>query len=302
MVSASAERESETTFLCQNYDSAMSPVCRLPFEMLLEIISHLAPMDLKSAVLVCRRWREVGEEPKLWSWAALKLTPQFMLAAECRRMKTILHVKPKEGKVWELPNLTVKALSKVLLSNNLANLSEVCEEKDGYYCGGLLEASMKALKKQDKKKEFSFKKIDFSEIDETLLAEAFNKLSTLNLEECKFSSTQITKFLESDETKLNSLSLIKIDLTGIDARFMAQSLNRITLLGLNTCKMSPMQIIMLFEQLLEVSKVSQMEINGMDLTKLITDIYSKMRGSSRILELQSAISRRSSFVRVVRIG
>ena len=299
MASVSAERDSETTDLCQKYDSAMPPVYRLPWEMLLEIISQLAPTDLKSAVLVCRRWREVGEDPKLWSWAALKLTPQFRLAAECRRMKAIFHVKSKEGKFWELPNLTVKALSKVLLTNNFANLGEVCEEKDGYYCGGLLEASMKALKKQDKKKQFSFKKIDFSDIDETLLAEAFNKLSKLNLEECKFSSTQITKFLECDETKLNSLSLKKIDLTVIDARFMAQSLNRITLLGLNTCKISPMQIFMLFEQLLEVSEVSELEISGMDLSKLISDIYSKMRGS--IFGLESASSRRSSHVRVVRI-
>ena len=63
MASASAERESEMKDLCQKYDSVMSPVCRLPCEVLLEIISQLAPIDLKSAVLVCRRWREVGEEP-----------------------------------------------------------------------------------------------------------------------------------------------------------------------------------------------------------------------------------------------
>ena len=59
----------------------LCPASRLPSEILLQIISQLDPADLKSAVLVCRRWRDVGEEPKLWSWAVLMLSSDLLLAA-----------------------------------------------------------------------------------------------------------------------------------------------------------------------------------------------------------------------------
>ena len=41
---------------------------RFPAEVLEHIFKQLEPRDLKSAVLVCRRWREIGEVPKLWTW------------------------------------------------------------------------------------------------------------------------------------------------------------------------------------------------------------------------------------------
>ena len=43
-------------------------VQRFPAEVLEHIFKQLEPRDLKSAVLVCRRWREIGEVPKLWTW------------------------------------------------------------------------------------------------------------------------------------------------------------------------------------------------------------------------------------------
>ena len=40
---------------------------KLPVEMLLETFELLSYEDLKNVVLVCRRWREIGETPRLWS-------------------------------------------------------------------------------------------------------------------------------------------------------------------------------------------------------------------------------------------
>merc|ERR1711971_36059 len=40
----------------------------LPREMLQTTLSLLSPRDLKSAVLVCKLWAEVGQVPALWSW------------------------------------------------------------------------------------------------------------------------------------------------------------------------------------------------------------------------------------------
>jgi hypothetical protein len=43
----------------------------LPGEMLERVFRLLPPRDLMAVVLVCRRWREVGEVPGLWAWVRL---------------------------------------------------------------------------------------------------------------------------------------------------------------------------------------------------------------------------------------
>lgn len=43
----------------------------LPPEILLSILSWLDPPGLKAAVLVCKWWRSLGEQPLLWSWVNL---------------------------------------------------------------------------------------------------------------------------------------------------------------------------------------------------------------------------------------
>jgi hypothetical protein len=45
----------------------------LPEEMMLRIFNLLPPQDLKSAMLVCREWKEIGEDPTLGSWSVVRL-------------------------------------------------------------------------------------------------------------------------------------------------------------------------------------------------------------------------------------
>lgn len=46
-------------------------VKKLPAEILERIFRFLPPSKLKVVVQVCRRWREVGEVPSLWTWVSL---------------------------------------------------------------------------------------------------------------------------------------------------------------------------------------------------------------------------------------
>ena len=46
---------------------------QLPAEVLERVFHLLAPPDLMAVVLVCRRWREVGEAPGLWSWVMVRV-------------------------------------------------------------------------------------------------------------------------------------------------------------------------------------------------------------------------------------
>ena len=45
----------------------VSTMDKLPTEMLLGIFQLLSYTDLKIVMLVCRRWRQIGEMPRLWS-------------------------------------------------------------------------------------------------------------------------------------------------------------------------------------------------------------------------------------------
>ena len=51
----------------------------LPVEVLELILCLLSPGDLKAAVLVCRRWREVAEAPGMWTWVNLTLNYKVKL-------------------------------------------------------------------------------------------------------------------------------------------------------------------------------------------------------------------------------
>jgi len=45
----------------------------VPREMLLKILELLGPKELKNAVLVCKLWRELGEDPRLWTWTVVRI-------------------------------------------------------------------------------------------------------------------------------------------------------------------------------------------------------------------------------------
>ena len=46
----------------------------LPAPMLEKIFQLLSPPDLRTVVLVCRRWRKVGEGPRMWPWVTVTVT------------------------------------------------------------------------------------------------------------------------------------------------------------------------------------------------------------------------------------
>merc|ERR1712156_340848 len=43
-----------------------SPIRTLPEEVLMSVMSWLPVSDLCNAILVCRHWRTIGENPQLW--------------------------------------------------------------------------------------------------------------------------------------------------------------------------------------------------------------------------------------------
>ena len=51
----------------------MSTISDLPVELFSYVFGLLAPEDLKTVTLVCQKWKGIAYEPKLWTWAVVKI-------------------------------------------------------------------------------------------------------------------------------------------------------------------------------------------------------------------------------------
>lgn len=66
----------------------------LPREVLLQIFELLGPDDLKTAVLVCQQWRELGEGPRLWTWAVVSIgTMEDLQKVDIERLGMLQEIK-----------------------------------------------------------------------------------------------------------------------------------------------------------------------------------------------------------------
>ena len=61
----------------------------LPIEVLELVFSFLTNRDLEHVVLVSRLWREVGENPMLWSWGYVTVTQVNLPKLGLRRMRNV---------------------------------------------------------------------------------------------------------------------------------------------------------------------------------------------------------------------
>ena len=65
---------------------------------LLELVFRLLPLrDLLVVLLVCRLWREVGEEPGLWAGLILRVTRENMAA-----MPQVLAIRSRHEKIQQV--------------------------------------------------------------------------------------------------------------------------------------------------------------------------------------------------------
>ena len=81
-------------FFSDNTSREMTDLTKqLPVEILSKIFQSLSLQDLSTVVLVCRRWREVGETPKLWSELTVTVDERNQAIVSqilsCRRMEAV---------------------------------------------------------------------------------------------------------------------------------------------------------------------------------------------------------------------
>ena len=101
----------------------------LPTEILNMIFSRLSNKDLSMVGMVCRRLKEVGEDPTLWTWGKVEVSREDHEMLGMRRLAHVQEVRVLEGD-WESVELeilfqTVVRLPK-LCTLNMPNISLTC--------------------------------------------------------------------------------------------------------------------------------------------------------------------------------
>merc|ERR1719186_604855 len=71
-----SETDHDVTKSSNEMSSATPKIMTIPCEILTQIFSYLSYEDLYMVVLVCRHWRELGEEPKLWKMFVLTVNEE----------------------------------------------------------------------------------------------------------------------------------------------------------------------------------------------------------------------------------
>ena len=190
----------------------------LPPELLHLIFRQLPLLHLKTALLVCSRWRQVGQAPGLWRDVNLRVTTEnISLMPEVLAARRFLAVKEitveDVGKVEDEER--VEDANKVLLA--------ICQHK------GVKKVNLLGT--------------DLTTVESGLLTRLLTGLEWVEVEEAKMTTRQLEALLEAldGQTKLRKLSFSKMDLTAVDPALLAQAINRLESAGLSSAKLTKIQ-------------------------------------------------------------
>jgi len=82
----------------QSHSQSLTHISALPSEVMFMILRYLPPQELKSAVLVCKALREMGEKPRLWTWAVITVkTKDDFLKLKLPRLQMVREIDVSEG-------------------------------------------------------------------------------------------------------------------------------------------------------------------------------------------------------------
>jgi len=195
---------------------------RLPAEVLERIFQSLSYRDLRMAVLVCRRWREVGETPELWSslpvtvnTRTLSLMPEILSSWRLRDVrKFVIRTSVSEEELSSIlirPGLRELVIAPDLLSSREATLLFTT------ICGG---SQLKIL-------DVSYNVLTL--VEPGLLARAVSKLEVLEVAWSELTAQQTEAILTavSEDSKLTYLNLSANRLMSVEPRLLARAVSRL---------------------------------------------------------------------------
>ena len=242
----------------------------LPTEMLLYIFEMLSYRDLKIAMLVRRRWREIGEIQQLWGSLPvivnkrnISVMPEIlstrrMLGLNKLRIETELSEKVSQT-IARHPGLREFELSQRNDEQTIISVLNVICSREGQ--GMILRLKNKNV----------------SGVDAELLARAVIKLETLEFSNTQLTQQQIVAILTavSDGRKMTKLDISFNDMSGIDKKLLAKTVTKMKKLNITDTNLTQQQAEAILTAVSEENVVSKLYIGFNNLSGVDPGLMAK---------------------------
>ena len=279
---------------------------RCPPEVLQTVLRYLPPADLKAAVLVSKRWRQVGENRSLWSWSKVtmlsggvewssaldmlkshrgirKLEAQNLSGSEARQLMLALN---ENSSVEEL-NLGSSCMSQVepvLLGDALSGLKRVNLENI-IFAPEQLDTLFFSLHKTS---SLNLEEVDLSGVSPMLFTSAA-KLSELHISNTMLTQEQVaslwTAFKNNTVCNIKSISMSGINLAGVEVEALISVANKVCKIDLSNTELTDEQITALVSSLRENQEIQEVDLSDNTLTGVDPDFLAAAMSTTRKLSL-----------------
>ena len=228
----------------------------LPKELLLHIFRFLGHGDLKIVVLVCKLWRNIGEDPVLWK-----------------------HLK------FVIGRNNISMIDNILETNRLQCLEHLEINGYGDKARPLLRSETVSVLLKCSASKLTLKNCDLTQLSKEDLTSVISKLKTLSLWQVVMERAQIIT-LFAVMLKARSLSEIDIgygylDLSHISPSLFAKSLSRRKKVNLGHMRLSESQLTCLFENISKKTTLRTLDVGYRDLSFIDEDV---LRGALKKLD------------------
>ena len=237
----------------------------LPEELLYQVFSMLSPKDLKSALLVCKWWAEVGESPGLWCWVhpVVENSNLDKVATEIlpsRRLQSIkgLELRAVSEELFQalVRHPTVQDLDIVGADLSCVSLVEVISTLttaklcSSFLTQGQASELFSALKHGLYLKRLVLWDVDLSSVNPNLFGRSVTQLEEVDLRSTELTPEQgeaiFANLVQEEETKfkLKRLWVGSNNLSCVDAELMARGVNRLEVADITGTWMKSHQVVL----------------------------------------------------------
>jgi len=262
---------------------------KLPTEILLYIFEKLSYRDLKMVMLVCSRWREIGEIPRLWS--------SFPVIVKSRNMSVIpeiLSMRRMQG----LKKLMIETKLSEEVSQTIVRHPGLCEfEMSQRYNEQTIISVIKVIcSKVCQGIILKLNNKNISGIDAVLLVGAVTKLETLEISNTKLTQQQIVAILTvvSEGRKMTKLDINSNNMSGVDPELLAKTVTKTKIFNVGDTNLTQQQAEAILTAVSESKTVMELDIafnnlSGVDeglLAKAVTNLKTLNVSRSKLTQRQ----------------
>ena len=263
---------------------------KLPVEMLLGIFELVSYKDLKNVVLVCRRWREIGETPRFWS--------SFPAKVKTRNM-SVMSEMLSSRRMKQLKKLTIEStlseeVSHTIMNHPVLREFKLSEEEEPQTIISVLNV---ICSRGYKGTVLDMSENDMFDIDPELLAKVVTKLQKLEINCTELTLQQAAAIFTavSEESTMIELDISDNDLSGVDPELLAKAVNNLTTLYIENTNLTLQQTEAILTAVSEGSKMIKLNIvennmSGVDpglLAKAVANLETLDIGSTELTQQQA---------------